>query len=82
MPFGMRLSCCARRWWAAWQTNGRGWGRQYRVCWYAGWGADLLLAPEDLPTFTKLHPGRVRQRQALPLGCPFSEACPPPPFPA
>ena len=37
-------------------------------------GADLLLAPQDLPTFTKLHPGRVLQRQALPLGRSFSEA--------
>ena len=42
--------------------------------------SDLLLAPGDLPTFTKLHPGRIRQRQALTLRCPFSEACPPSPL--
>ena len=40
--------------------------------------SDLLLAPGDLPTFTKLHPGRIRQRQALPLSCPFSKVRPSP----
>lgn len=36
-------------------------------------GRDTLLAPADLPAYTKLHPGRILQRQALPLTCPFSE---------
>jgi hypothetical protein len=34
---------------------------------------DLLMAARDLPTFTKLHPGRITQRQALLLRQPFSE---------
>ncbi len=37
-------------------------------------GRDSLLAPADLPAYTKLHPGRILQRQALPLCRPFSEA--------
>lgn len=36
-------------------------------------GARTLLHHEDLPRFTKLHPGRVVQRQALALHRPFSE---------
>lgn len=36
-------------------------------------GARTLLHHEDLPRFTKLHPGRVVQRQVLALHRPFSE---------
>lgn len=36
-------------------------------------GARSLLHHDDLPRFTKLHPGRVVQRQALALHRPFSE---------
>ncbi len=35
--------------------------------------AHTLLHAEDLPAFTKLHTGRVTQRQALALHRPFSE---------
>jgi len=38
-------------------------------------GPDLLLAPDDLPAFTRLQPGRVLQRQALGLRQPFVQAC-------
>jgi cleavage and polyadenylation specificity factor subunit 3 len=42
----------------------------------AGGGAQgVLLHPEDLPRFTKLHPGRVLQRQAIALHRPFAEVC-------
>ncbi len=34
---------------------------------------DSLMHPSDLPYFTKLHPGRVLQRQLLALHKPFSE---------
>ncbi len=34
---------------------------------------DSLMHPSDLPFFTKLHPGRVLQRQLLALHKPFSE---------
>ena len=34
---------------------------------------DSIMHPADLPYFTKLHPGRVLQRQLLPLDKPFSE---------
>ncbi|KAL3156673.1 hypothetical protein ABBQ38_000954 [Trebouxia sp. C0009 RCD-2024] len=34
---------------------------------------DSLMHPSDLPHFTKLHPGRVLQRQLLALQKPFSE---------
>ncbi len=34
---------------------------------------DSLMHPSDLPSFTKLHPGRVLQRQLLALHKPFSE---------
>lgn len=34
---------------------------------------DSLMHPSDLPYFTKLHPGRVLQRQLLALQKPFSE---------
>ncbi len=37
-------------------------------------GPDLLLAPDDLPAFTRLQPGRVLQRQALALRQPFAQA--------
>ena len=37
-------------------------------------GARTLLHHDDLPRFTTLHPGRVVQRQAMPLHRPFSEA--------
>ncbi len=37
-------------------------------------GLDLLLAPDDLPAFTRLQPGRVLQRQALGLRQPFAQA--------
>ncbi|KAK9822187.1 hypothetical protein WJX81_008406 [Elliptochloris bilobata] len=36
-------------------------------------GGDLLLAPDDLPAFTRLRPGRVLQRQALALRQPFAQ---------
>ncbi len=36
-------------------------------------GARSLMHHEDLPRFTKLHPGRVVQRQVLALHRPFSE---------
>ncbi|PSC69749.1 NAD-dependent deacetylase SRT1 [Micractinium conductrix] len=36
-------------------------------------GERSLLHADDLPRFTKLHPGRVVQRQALALHRPFSE---------
>ena len=36
-------------------------------------GGRALLHHDDLPRFTKLHPGRVVQRQALELHRPFSE---------
>lgn len=36
-------------------------------------GARTLMHHDDLPRFTKLHPGRVVQRQAMPLHRPFSE---------
>ena len=36
---------------------------------------DVVLAPADLPSFTKLHPGRVVQRQALHTRRPFQEVC-------
>lgn len=39
---------------------------------------DMLMAAQDLPSFTKLHPGRITQRQALSLRQPFSQACPVP----
>ena len=40
---------------------------------------DSLMHPSDLPYFTKLHPGRVLQRQLLALQKPFSEVgCFPP----
>lgn len=32
---------------------------------------DSIMAPEDLPVFTKLRPGRILQRQALLLAQPF-----------
>jgi Pre-mRNA 3'-end-processing endonuclease polyadenylation factor C-term len=35
--------------------------------------ADSIMHPEDLPTFTKLHPGRVLQRQALASSAPFDK---------
>lgn len=38
-------------------------------------GRDTLVALPDLPAFTELHPGRIHQRQAIPLTCPFSEVC-------
>ena len=38
-----------------------------------GQSARSLLHHDDLPRFTKLHPGRVVQRQALALHRPFSE---------
>ena len=41
---------------------------------------DSLMHPSDLPYFTKLHPGRVLQRQLLALQKPFSEASIPPKF--
>lgn len=34
---------------------------------------DSLMHPSDLPYFTKLHPGRVLQRQLIALQKPFSE---------
>lgn len=34
----------------------------------------MLMHPSDLPYFTKMHPGRVLQRQLLALHKPFSEA--------
>ena len=34
---------------------------------------DSIMHPADLPYFTKLHPGRVLQRQLLPLDKPFPE---------
>ena len=37
-------------------------------------GGDLLLAPDDLPAFTRLRPGRVLQRQMLALRQPFVQA--------
>ena len=36
-------------------------------------GARTLMHHDDLPRFTKLHPGRVVQRQAMALHRPFSE---------
>ncbi|CAL8460817.1 g348 [Coccomyxa elongata] len=33
----------------------------------------MLMAPEDLPTFTMLHPGRIIQRQVLSLKQPWTE---------
>ena len=36
-------------------------------------GDRALMHHDDLPRFTKLHPGRVVQRQAMPLHRPFSE---------
>ncbi|EIE25515.1 Metallo-hydrolase/oxidoreductase [Coccomyxa subellipsoidea C-169] len=33
----------------------------------------MLMAPQDLPTFTKLHPGRIIQRQVLHLNQPWPE---------
>ena len=33
----------------------------------------MLMAPEDLPTFTMLHPGRIIQRQVLSLNQPWTE---------
>lgn len=33
----------------------------------------MLMAPEDLPTFTMLHPGRIIQRQVLSLNQPWNE---------
>ena len=32
-----------------------------------------MVAAQDLPTFTSLHPGRILQRQILALRKPFSE---------
>ena len=37
--------------------------------------ADTIMHPDDLPTFTKLHPGRVLQRQALTSKKPFLQVC-------
>ena len=39
----------------------------------SGGAAGVLLHHEDLPRFTKLHPGRVLQRQAIALHKPFAE---------
>lgn len=36
-------------------------------------GVDSLMHPADLPYYTKLHPGRVVQRQLIALQKPFSE---------
>ena len=36
-------------------------------------GTDTLMHPSDLPYYTKLHPGRVLQRQLIALQKPFSE---------
>ena len=36
-------------------------------------GGRTLMHHEDLPRFTKLHPGRVMQRQAMALHRPFTE---------
>ena len=49
-------------------------GRQVAGLLVRARGRDALLAAGDLPTYTKLHPGRVLQRQAIPLTRPFSEA--------
>lgn len=52
-------------------------GRQVAGLLVRARGRDALLAAGDLPAYTKLHPGRVLQRQALPLTCPFSQVCRP-----
>ena len=36
-------------------------------------GSDSLMHPGDLPYYTKLHPGRVLQRQVIALQKPFSQ---------
>ncbi|KAI3428832.1 hypothetical protein D9Q98_007649 [Chlorella vulgaris] len=36
-------------------------------------GGSTVMHHDDLPRFTKLHPGRVVQRQAMPLHRPFTE---------
>ena len=36
-------------------------------------GRHTLVAAQDLPAFTSLHPGRILQRQVLSLRKPFSE---------
>ena len=43
---------------------------------------DSLMQPADLPLFTRLRPGRILQRQALPCSKPFSQVITsvPPPF--
>lgn len=38
---------------------------------------DSIMAPEDLPVFTKLRPGRILQQQTLLLSCPFSQVTSP-----
>lgn len=39
-------------------------------------GSDSLMHPADLPYYTKLHPGRVLQRQVIALQKPFSQVSP------
>ncbi|KAK9813025.1 hypothetical protein WJX72_007682 [[Myrmecia] bisecta] len=36
-------------------------------------GSELVMHPDDLPIYTKLHPGRIIQRQAIMLQKPFAE---------
>ena len=33
-----------------------------------------IMAPADLAKFTKLKPGRIKQRMPMPLSIPFSQA--------
>ena len=43
---------------------------------------DSIMAPEDLPVFTKLRPGRILQQQTLLLSQSFSQVLPPAQMPA